>query len=157
MEEQLPDDEDDFQPSKKKHKNRYQALAEKSNKAKRAPRRFDSLVSGEELSKAPERSIPGNTGKTTKWAQKVFVEWLGARNKRALDRNGSSSIEIGKWNLLDAGYDEELCKLISLFLLKAHRKDGEKDPPATLHSILCDLKHAARIRAASEIVYVRGV
>ena len=132
MEEQLPDDEDDFQPPKKKHKHRYQALAENSNEAKRAQRRFDSPVSGEELGKAPERSILGNTGKTTNWAQKVFVEWLGARNKRALDRNGSSSTEIGKWYLLDAGYDEELCKRISLFLLEAHRKDGEKILPPPL-------------------------
>ena len=58
MEEQLPDNDDDFQPPKKKRKHRYRALV-----PKRKDHRKVSPVSGSQLSKAQEKFISGNTKK----------------------------------------------------------------------------------------------
>ena len=88
-----PDDLDDFViPSRKK---------KKSNSSEQ---RFRSPVSEKELSDARKVFTPPNTAKNYRWAESLFLDWLGQRNaairdngsqKRSDERNGSTHFAFG--------------------------------------------------------------
>ncbi|XP_065834221.1 uncharacterized protein [Oscarella lobularis] len=105
--------------------------------------RFAEPVTDEQVREAEKGYVPPNTSKANTWAKRLFANWMEERNALLIEKDRKSS-DIGPFNVLGDGSDEELSKWISRFLLEVRIVKGEEYPPSTLNCLLCVAKSRPR-------------
>ena len=107
-----------------------------TNIEKAEPTRFLLTDNEDQMKLLAEGLQPRNTANSTKWALHTYQEWCKARS--------NSELESVPTELLQSNDPEKLCKFLSLFVVEARKKSGERYPPSTIHQILCGLLHHMR-------------
>ena len=101
--------------------------------------RFGAPTTSEQLEKLSKGVVPKNTQtqKNDTWAQKIFVDWLNARNC-------SCPEDLCPQDILFTHDAALLDKWLSLFTIAVRRKDGSEYPSATIHMLLYGLQRIMR-------------
>ena len=95
--------------------------------------RFEQLTSSPELAKCSKGFVPPNTQCNTQWAVRTFNSWMEWRNQ-------SKPKNTVPQDILSCTDPQILSKWLSLFIIEARKKSGEKYPTSTLNLLLCGLK-----------------
>ncbi|MCG8624099.1 MAG: DUF3504 domain-containing protein, partial [Proteobacteria bacterium] len=116
-----------------------QAKRKKLSLAKTKPtdERFSDTVSNEELEKRSCGFVPANTTKNTKWAIGVFKSWLEPRNCRT-----GETTDLNFLNKCFSGGEaskQELCRVLSLFVVETKKQDGKPYPAKTVYHLLAGI------------------
>ena len=105
-----------------------------------APKRF-KFSDESQMKKLAEGLQPKATTDSTKWALKTVEQW-------SQDRNSSGCGAVPSTLLITENVSV-LSKYLSLFVVEARKKNGEKYPPTTLHQILCGiLRHMRQLNSS---------
>lgn len=99
--------------------------------------RFNKTSTEAEIVKSSKGVIPPSTARSTKWARRVFQEWVVQRNKRSEEKFPE--------DLFDKPHSAEIiCNCLQRFVVEARREDGTRYPPKTIYQLLSGLLRYSR-------------
>ena len=109
------------------------------SKTKSDGERFSDTVSNEELEKMSCGFVPANATKNTKWAIGVLESWVESRN-----RCTGETTDIYFFDKRFSGgkaSKQELCRVLSLFVVEVKRQNGKPYPAKTVYHLLANILH----------------
>lgn len=88
--------------------------------------RFNFIVEDSELFEAMKGNTVKNTAANNKWALNNFSQWYTERQKKL---PLSDQLDPEPLNMLLSDNHEELCKVLSSFVMETRKEDGKEYTP----------------------------